>query len=46
MGVKGIRLSNKKRGEARFAEQDVIDCVVEGSESTKQETKKWQPGSA
>ncbi|MEH2463845.1 hypothetical protein [Nostoc sp.] len=27
-------------------EQDVIDCVVEDSESTKQETTKWQPGSA
>ncbi len=46
MGVKGIRLSNNKRGEATFPEQDVIDCVVEDSESTKQETTKWQPGSA
>ncbi|MEH2073384.1 MAG: hypothetical protein V7K57_03160 [Nostoc sp.] len=47
MGVKVIRLSNKvKGGEATFPEQDVIDCVVEDSESTKQETTKWQPGSA
>lgn len=34
------------KSEARFPEQDVIDCVVEDSESTKQETTKWQPGSA
>ncbi|MBN3898417.1 MAG: hypothetical protein HWQ41_25025 [Nostoc sp. NOS(2021)] len=34
------------RDEATFPEQDVIDCVVEDSKSTKQETTKWQPGSA
>jgi hypothetical protein len=34
------------RGEATFPEQNVIDCVVEDSESTKQDTTKWQPGSA
>ncbi|MEH2095562.1 hypothetical protein [Nostoc sp.] len=47
MGVKGIRLSNKVRGAKQDSQnQDVIDCVVEDSESTKQETTKWQPGSA
>ncbi|MEH1869911.1 hypothetical protein [Nostoc sp.] len=47
MGVKGIRLSNNLRGARQDSQnKDVIDCVVEGSESPKQETTKWQPGSA
>jgi hypothetical protein len=46
MGVESIRLFHKKRGGAVLPEQNVIDCVVEDSESAKQKTTKWQPGSA
>ncbi|WP_341526492.1 hypothetical protein WKK05_28705 [Nostoc sp. UHCC 0302] len=45
MGVVGKRPSNQKRGEATLP-TDSFDCVVEDSESAKQETTKWQPGSA
>ncbi|WP_392530280.1 hypothetical protein [Nostoc sp. C117] len=46
MGVRSIQLSCKKRGGATLPEQNVLDCVVEDSESAKQKTKKWQLGSA
>ncbi|MDZ8028667.1 MAG: hypothetical protein RMX97_28850 [Nostoc sp. DedQUE11] len=46
MGVESIRLFLQKRGEATFPEQNVLDCVVEDSESANQKTTKWQPGSA
>ncbi|MDF5707200.1 MAG: hypothetical protein PUP90_05835 [Nostoc sp. S4] len=51
MGVESIQLFQKKRGRATLPEQNVLDCVVEDSESAKQKTAKqkttkWQPGSA
>ncbi|WP_217899890.1 hypothetical protein [Nodularia sp. NIES-3585] len=30
----------------QYSQQVLLDCVVEDSESAKQKTKKWQPGSA
>jgi hypothetical protein len=48
MGVVGIALKNplKGLGAKQHSQQVILDCVVEDSESAKQESTKWQPGSA
>ncbi|AHJ27349.1 hypothetical protein PN465_05350 [Nodularia spumigena CS-584] len=30
----------------QYSQQVLLDCVVDDSESAKQKTKEWQPGSA
>ncbi len=45
MGVISKRLFNLKRNQA-IPPKVLLDCVVEDSESAKQKTTKWQPGSA
>ncbi|MBD2354137.1 hypothetical protein H6G41_05785 [Tolypothrix sp. FACHB-123] len=30
----------------QYSQQVLLDCVVEDSESAKQKTTEWQPGSA
>ncbi|MBD2627539.1 hypothetical protein [Trichormus variabilis] len=47
MGVKGKRLSKIKEGRrSNTPKKFYTDCVVEDSESAKQEPLAWQPGSA
>ncbi|BAZ29107.1 hypothetical protein NIES4074_15450 [Cylindrospermum sp. NIES-4074] len=46
MGVESIRLSKILEGRGNTPNKFYSPCVVEDSESAKQEPKKWQPGSA
>ncbi|MBD2293855.1 hypothetical protein H6G06_10195 [Anabaena sphaerica FACHB-251] len=46
MGVEGKWISKNWRETKQYSQQVLLDCVVEDSESAKQKSKQWQPGSA
>jgi hypothetical protein len=44
-GCSGCGFFSRKLAQ-QYSAQVLLDCVVEDSESAKQKTKEWQPGSA